>query len=107
MSSLPGPQRESQPLQPDLYTLAERIYNLGDFLLWDDRFDIGYGVYNNRPHMYGGKLEKDHPSPWHHWPIGIFAMALGQFLGTVATLNDMQNGIQSEQQEQTFNTNVQ
>ena len=92
----------SPPPQPDLYTLAEKIYNLGDFLLWDDRFDIGYLQYKNRPHMYHGKLEKDHPSTWHHWPIGIFAMALGQLLGTVATLKDMQNAVQ----EESFNKDI-
>lgn len=88
----------SSPSAPeqDLYKLGEKLYNLGDFLLYDDRHDIGYTVYYNRPHYYHDRLEKDHPSPLHHWPLGILFMALGQTIGTLATLNDMKNATQDE-----------
>lgn len=94
----------SVPEQPaNLYQLGKKLYNLGDFLLYDDRHDIGYTVYRNRPHYYHGKLEKDHESPYHHWPLGILFLALGQTLGTLATLNDMKQAVQ----EETFNTELQ
>lgn len=91
---------------PDLYKQAESIYNLGELLLHDDKHDIGYFTYYNRPHYYHGKLEKDHPSPYHHWPIGVALMFVGELLGTLATLNDMKQAATVEQEE-TFNTNVQ
>lgn len=88
---------------PDLYKIGEKLYNLGDFLLYDDRFDIGHTVYHNRPHYYHGKLEKDHPSPLHHWPIGIALLALGQAIGTLATLSEMKQAAVSSED---FNNNL-
>ena len=99
--SLP-PTPTNTPPEANLYQLGEKLYKLGDFLLYDDRHDIGYTVYRNRPHYYHGKLEKDHPSPYHHWPLGIVCLAAGQLLGTMATLLEMKQAVQ----EETFNTNV-
>lgn len=78
------------------YEQAEAIYDLGLFLLKDDAHDIGRTVYFNRPHYYHGKLEKDHPSPYHHWMWGTGLMFLGQLLGTIATIKDMHEAMQDD-----------
>lgn len=87
---------------PDLYRQAESIYNLGELLLHDDKMDIGYFTYYNRPHKYQGRLVKDHPSPYHHWPIGIALMFVGELLGTLATLNDMKTAAQEDNSNNQF-----
>jgi len=90
-------EQQPQP-QPNLYQLGEKLYNLGDFLLWDDRGDIGRGAYYGRKeHVYKGQPSPDHPSPYHHWPIGILLMALGQTIGTLATLNDMKDAVTEDE----------
>jgi len=81
------------------YKLAEAMYNVGEFLLRDDAHDIGYFSYRDRPHYYHGEFFKDHPSPFHHWPIGIAMMFVGQLLGTFITLNDMKEGALEAQGE--------
>lgn len=80
----------------DSYKIAESLYNVGEFLLRDDAHDIGHFSYRNRPHYYHGKLEKDHPSPFHHWYLGVALMFVGQLLGTFATLSDMKEGAIAE-----------
>lgn len=72
---------------------AEALYNLGEFLVEDDKFDLGYYAYKNRPHYYHGKLERDHPSTYHHWPLGILFMVSGGILGTIVNLMEMKDSI--------------
>lgn len=88
--------------ETSLYKFARGLYNTGELLLYDDKHDIGYFTYYNRPHVYHGKLEKDHPSPLHHWPVGVIFMFAGQMLGIVDTLNQMKLGMQ----EESFNTDI-
>ena len=66
-------------------------------MLHDDKMDIGYTVYYNRPHEYNGELVKDHPSFWHHWPLGVGFMFAGQMLGVFDTLLEMKNAMSNEE----------
>lgn len=97
MSALPVPEGDSE-----LYKIARGLYNTGLLLLYDDKHDIGYGAYKNRPHIYHGRLEKDHPSVLHHWPLGIGMMFGGEILGVIDTLLEMQRAMN----EESFNTDI-
>ena len=55
---------------------GERIMNslFGQILLDDDDYDYGWFTYYDRPG------HKDHPSPWHHWQLGVLFIAIGEGL---------------------------
>ena len=79
---------------------AQQIYNLGKTLVEDDKNDLGYLKYYNRPHEYHGEIHRDHPSMWHHWIPGIFIMTIGQVLGVYAQFREIQESVQNGQIEQ-------
>jgi hypothetical protein len=74
------------------YKIAEGMYNLGRFLIEDDKFDVGHFAYRNRPHYYHGEFSKDHPSPLHHWIYGTLLIVGAEVMGTLLTLKQMRDG---------------
>ncbi|NOJ30081.1 MAG: hypothetical protein DA328_07935 [Nitrososphaeraceae archaeon] len=62
--------------------MPEIIHNVGLVLLQDDIHDIGYFQYYHRQHhYYNGKKSPKHPSPFHHWQIGLLMLVGAQFAG--------------------------
>lgn len=96
---------ESETVDSPLYKLGKGLYDTGLLLLHDDKMDIGYGAYFNRPHYYNNELVKDHPSVWHHWPLGVAMMFGGEMLGVLDTLLEMKRAMQAEAEE-SFNTDI-
>lgn len=69
---------------------ANMLYNLGEWLIEDDRHDIGYTTYTNRKnHYYHGKKAPYHESPIHHWQIGGILLLLSQMAGALALVREM------------------
>lgn len=57
----------------------ELVHDISMFLILDDKHDIGRTVYYNRSdHWYHGKNNVHHPSPWHHYQIGIMGLLVSQ-----------------------------
>ena len=98
MSSPPSlPAAElPEPDETPLYKFGKGLYNTGLLLLHDDKMDIGYTIYYDRPHYYNGQLVKDHPSFMHHWPFGIAFMFAGQMMGVLDTLLEMKRAMQED-----------
>lgn len=70
--------------------IAKVIYNLGHTLIQDDKADLGWLSYRNRPnHVYHGKRSPSHPSNFHHWQIGTVLCMLGQMMAIGALAQDV------------------
>lgn len=62
----------------------EMIHNVSEYLLLDDKHDIGRFSYFNRTDYYWkGQYSPDHPSPLHHWYLGWIGMLFAQ-IGAIA-----------------------
>lgn len=88
------------PTSP-LYSLSKNLHEFGRILVMDDKSDIGYFEYYDRDsHYYHGKHSPHHPSPWHHWQVGGAFMLVGQLLGTIAALKEVQQEEEGEEREE-------
>jgi hypothetical protein len=68
---------------------AEAVYNIGFALLQDDIHDVGYFAYSDRKfHKYHGKTSPDHPSPWHHWQVGVVFLFMSQLMGLMSKVKE-------------------
>ena len=64
------------PLPDEFFKI---IHDLSVFLIVDDRHDIGRSVYYNRSdHYYHGHHSPHHPSPYHHWQLGLAGLIFSQ-----------------------------
>lgn len=76
---------------PDIpLEFCRTVHDLGLMLLVDDIHDIGYFTYFGRwHHIYRGKRSPHHPSPLHHWQLGIVMLLLAKIAGlmTIAKEN--------------------
>jgi hypothetical protein len=70
----------------------EIVHNLSMFLLIDDKHDLGRTVYYNRnDHYYHGHHSPHHPSPYHHWQIGLMGLLFSQIGPMISQGLDMYN----------------
>ena len=80
-SLLPAqPQQKSLSMLDNLpwidINICKFLHELGLSLIKDDRMDVGYTQYFGREsHYYRGQQSPDHPSPFHHYQIGVISMA--------------------------------
>jgi hypothetical protein len=71
-----GEQIEVGPVPMELF---EMIHNFSMYLILDDVHDLGRGQYYERiDHFYHGKKSPHHPSPFHHYQIGIAGLLFSQ-----------------------------
>ncbi len=76
--------------------IAKFIHLIGEYLIEDDKDDIGKTVYyGDVYHEYHGEIHPDHPGFMHHWMIGGFMVATGQALGTISVVKEMVRNMQS------------
>lgn len=70
--------------------IARFVDKLGEFLIADDKHDIGYYSYRNRnSHFYHGRKAPHHPSVMHHWQVGGLLMFGAQMMAAAAMLKAM------------------
>jgi hypothetical protein len=63
-------------------------------LIDDDKQDIGYTTYRGRTsHRYHGEIRPDHPSPFHHYQAGLVLCGVGNILGVLDTLQEVQKSM--------------
>jgi hypothetical protein len=63
----------------------EAIHNFSMYLILDDVHDLGRGQYYERiDHFYHGRKSPHHPSPFHHYQIGIAGLLFSQ-VGSLIT----------------------
>ena len=68
--------------------VAKFVDKLGEFLIADDKHDLGYYAYKNRKnHYYHGIKSPNHPSMMHHWQVGGIMMFGAQMMAAAAMLN--------------------
>lgn len=76
---------------------ARMIYDLGEFLVLDDKDDTGKFSYRNRKyHTYHGKKSPNHPSPVHHWQLGGFMMLVGGIASLIEVAKEAQQDLQQQ-----------
>ena len=65
--------------------LFEMIHNVSMFLILEDKKDIGrFQYYDRTDYYWKGRFSPDHPSPWHHYHVGIFGLLISQIGSVVA-----------------------
>src|ERR1051326_2247311 len=70
--------------------IARFVDKLGEFLIADDKHDIGYYSYKNRKnHTYHGRKAPNHPSVMHHWQVGALGIFTAHMLAAAALFNAM------------------
>jgi hypothetical protein len=63
----------------------EAVHNFSMYLILDDVHDLGRGQYYERiDHFYHGRKSPHHPSPLHHWQLGIAGLLFSQ-VGSLIT----------------------
>ena len=76
--------------------LFELIHNVSLYLLIDDKSDLGrFQYYGRDDHYYHGKHSPDHPSPFHHWQIGILGLIVSQLGSIMTKASEMYNTFQA------------
>ena len=70
-------------------SVTKIMYDLGEALIADDKGDLGYFSYRNRPrHRYHGVSSPRHDSALHHWQAGVLLMLGAQFLHLSQLVNE-------------------
>lgn len=70
----------------------EMIHDFSMFLIVDDKHDLGHFSYWNRnDHYYRFKKSPNHPSPFHHYQIGILGLVLAQIGGLFSKALEIKN----------------
>jgi hypothetical protein len=77
--------------------VCRMFYNMGYLMMKDDRHDLGKFAYYNQPHYYNGRKVNHHPSPLHHWPLGIGFMTLGQIGGMFCKVQEMMTTVEMDE----------
>ncbi|MEM4322709.1 MAG: hypothetical protein QXO37_02495 [Candidatus Nitrosocaldaceae archaeon] len=95
----------SQIRADSYFKLAQLLDIASDLMLWDDRKDWGYFSYYNRekgdPKIGYGKGY--HPSPFHHWQVGLILKAVSEVLGYASIYEAMKNDDELEYIRATIN----
>lgn len=72
----------------------EFLYDISLWLIVDDKEDLGRFTYFDRDtHYYHFKHSPHHPSPFHHWQIGIVGLFLSQAGALLTKAIEMKNQI--------------
>lgn len=76
----------------------EFLHDISLFLIVDDKHDLGHFTYYNRnDHYYRFKKSPHHPSPFHHWQIGIVGLVTAQLGGLLSKALEIKNSITPKQ----------
>lgn len=68
----------------------EMLHEFSLFLLVDDKHDIGRFTYYNRDdHYYHFKHSPHHPTPFHHWQVGVVGLFVSQMGALVSKAMEM------------------
>ncbi len=65
--------------------LSNVLKGLGNFLIKDDKFDLGKFKYK----AHGG--HPDHPSSLHHWQVGVITRLFGDTVESIGKLRNIIN----------------
>lgn len=84
--------------------IFEMMHDLSLFLIVDDKHDLGHFAYSKRDdHYYHFKKSPDHPSPIHHWQIGVIGLFVSQVGALVSKALDIKSSLSQQQQPISIN----
>jgi len=75
----------------------EMIHDFSMFLIVDDKHDLGhFDYYGRKDHYYRFKQSPDHPSPFHHYQLGIIGLVIAQIGGLFSKALELKNDLSPE-----------
>lgn len=79
--------------------LWEALHDISLFLIVDDQHDLGrFSYYGDESHYYRFQKRPDHPSPFHHYQLGILGLVVSQIGALFSTVLDIKNGMMEEKE---------
>ncbi len=89
----PPTEYRHQLLKPQIpMEFWEMLHDFSMFLIVDDKHDLGrFSYYDRKGHFYRYKESPHHPSPFHHWQVGILGLFASQLGAIVTKALDIRN----------------
>lgn len=79
--------------------IFEMMYDISLFLIVDDKHDLGHFGYINRDdHYYRFKPSPNHPSPFHHWQVGVIGLFLSQTGALISKALEIKNSMRAQEE---------
>ncbi len=101
-----GPPPQQVPtIKPNVpIEFWEFIHELSMFFVIDDIHDLGkFSYWNRNDHYYKFKKSPHHPSPFHHWQVGVIGLFLAQMGAAITKALDMKDSFEEFANEEPIN----